>query len=268
MNGVDRSSGSHALADLQRRTAEAIPSKAAAWSELLLSEIRPGGTLDAAGALDVYRGGYFARLTEQLGETYGTVWRVLGDAGFFAVSERYIAATPSSSYNLSDYGRAFPAWLEGQPEACEHAFLAELARFEWTFHEAFHAPRHDPVSAADLAALDDLSGVALELGPSVRIVATERAVYELFRRRNDESAPDIDIERPQWALIFRQDGDMMAREIDTGSARVLGALARGQAVDEAIEAAAEADPSFGADDVARVFEMLARCGLVARAHRR
>src|SRR5687768_3042109 len=70
-----------------------------------------GGRLSLQEALGVYSNGYVARLTEALGEIFEGVWWVLGDSGFFEMCKRYIAATPSKSYNLSDYGDGFPAFL-------------------------------------------------------------------------------------------------------------------------------------------------------------
>ena len=78
----------------------------------LVAAVTGGGKLSAAEAVDVYRGGYPARLTDALGETYETCWRVLGDEGFFAAAQTYISRHPSRSHNLSDYGEAFPEFLE------------------------------------------------------------------------------------------------------------------------------------------------------------
>jgi hypothetical protein len=73
----------------------------------VLAAIVPGGTLDAAGALEVYRRGYRARLTEQLGETYPSVWRVVADDDFFELCRAYIAAHPSASYTCRITGASF-----------------------------------------------------------------------------------------------------------------------------------------------------------------
>jgi len=251
------------LAGVQQRLARALTADADVSPEGVVEGVIPGGSLDAAGALAVYRSGYLARLSEQLGETWPSVWRVLGDDTFFALCRSYIAGHPSTSYNLSDYGRDFPAFLESAPEAVEVPFLAELARFELVFHDLFHAAGHEGMNAATLASIDDLASAKLVLGSSVRLFAGDRAVYDVFRHRHDTEPPDLELDRPQRVLLFKQSGEVLAREIDAGTFAALEALGEGLPVEEALARAVGQDASYGAAEVARLFELLARCGLVA-----
>ncbi|MFN2428131.1 MAG: putative DNA-binding domain-containing protein, partial [Candidatus Binatia bacterium] len=146
-----------------------------------------------------------------------SVWRILGDEDFFAVCASYIATHPSVSYNLSDYGREFPDFLAATAHAVDVPLLGELARFELAFHDIFHAPAHHSVDVAELASLGDLAGVRLRFGSAVQLVACERAVYDVFRHRHDAEPPDLDLERPQWVLLFKQHGDVLAREVDAAT---------------------------------------------------
>jgi hypothetical protein len=254
-----------ALALSQRSLAGALTRPGTELPADVLGAIVPGGTLDAAGALGVYRRGYLARLTEQLGETYASVWRVVGDDDFFALCRAYIAGHPSSSYNLSDYGREFPGFLAATADLPE--FLAELARFELVVHDLFHSHAHVPVDAATLAAIGDLTGVRFRLGAAVRLVACERAVYDVFQHRNEVEPPDLELERPQHMLLFRSGGDVIARELDATTFAALEALAAGSAVEDAIAAAVARDAAFGAEQVVALFEIIARSGLVEAIER-
>jgi hypothetical protein len=256
---------SGALADVQRSLAVVLANQADAPGDAVLGAIVPGGTLDAAGALDVYRRGYLARLTEQLGETYPSVWRVVGDDDFFELCRTYVAMHSSTSYNLSDYGREFPDFLAAAPELPD--FLAELARFELTVHDLFHAHAHAPVDLAAFAALGDLAGVRLRFGSAVRLLCCEHAVYDVYRHRNDEEPPDLDLERPQRVLLYREGSDVLVREVDAGAFAALEVLAGGGSVEEAIDSAVACDPGFGPAEVAVLFEVVARCGLVEAIER-
>jgi len=255
------------LSATQRALAAALAGGGDAWPGDLLSSVVPGGSLDAAAALAVYRSGYLARLTEQLGETYATVWRALGDDGFFELCRDYIAGHPSSSYNLSDYGREFADFLASAPVTAEALFLPELARFELCFHDLFHAAGHRAMDSPSLAALGDLTGVRFRFGSAVRLVACERAVFDLFRHREESEPPDFEIERSQHVLLYKLDGEVLAREVDAATFVALEAMAEGLAIDEALECAADRDENFGPAEVARLFEMLARCGLVVSVER-
>jgi hypothetical protein len=113
-----------------------------------------------------------------------------------------------------------------------------------------------------LSSLGDLAGVKLRFGSAVRLVACEHAVYDVYRHRNDEEPPDLDLKRPQHVLLYRQGGDVLAREIEAAEFAALEALAAGQPVEEAIDRAASLDDGFGPERVAGLFEIVARCGLV------
>jgi hypothetical protein len=247
--------GCSALGDVQRSLADALRRPGEELPGDVVARIVPGGTLDAVGALDVYRQGYVARLTEQLGETYPSIWRVVGDDDFFVLCRA-----------LSDYGREFAAFLEGAPDL--PAFLPELARFELAVHDIFHAHAHMPVDVAVLSGLGDLADVRFRFGSAVRLVACKHAVYDVYRHRNDEEPPDLDLERPQHVLLYRQGGDVLAREVEGAEFAALETLAAGRPVEEAIERAAGLDDGFGPERVAALFEIVARCGLVEAVERR
>jgi len=254
-----------ALSLRQAAFARAVSSADGIWPDDLLAGVIPGGTLDAAAALAVYRNGYFARLTEQLGETYRTIWRALGDETFFLLCAAYIRTHPSTSYNLSEYGREFAEFLATTPEAADAVFLPELARFELAFHDLFHAPAHEPLDAAALAAIGDLTGVRLHFGSAVRLMACGHAVRDLFGHRHDPDdaePPQLDIDRPQWIVMCKRGTDVVLEEIGRSAFVTLEALARGVSIDEALDEAATVDPEFSAADVSRLFETIALCGLV------
>jgi hypothetical protein len=239
----------------------------------LLEFLVPGGALDAVGAVEVHRSGYLARLTEQLGETYAGVWRAVGDESFCALAERYIAAHPSCSPNLSDYGREFPAFLEADPswvgeEAMDAApVLGELARLELCFHDLFHAESHraaDVSEARALAERGDLGGVRLEFGGALRLLRLRRAVYDLFRARHEAIAPALDTNRPQRLMLFRQEGEVRAVELGLGTFTAMEGLVAGLTIDEALEEGARCDAEFGEAQAADLLRLLVSCAVVTR----
>lgn len=266
MSGTERDDDR--LAGLQARFAAAITSTHLPFDTALAGDIVPGGSLTVDGAFEVYRGGYLARLTEQLGETFATVWRVLGDADFFGLCERYIAAHRSDSYNLSDYGRDFPTFLGGEDDLREFSFLPDLARLELAFHDLFHAPQHRSLEAAELAATPDLASSRLRFGAAVRLLGFDSRVYGLFQHRNDESVPDLaGIDTPEHVLLFKQAGEVRARVVDAAAALALGAMATGATVEEALERVTASYPDFGTQRVGELFTILSLCGLVAAVER-
>jgi hypothetical protein len=226
-----------------------------------VGSVTGGGTLTAAEAVDVYRGGYPARLTEALGETFEGCWRVLGDEDFFAAAKDFIARTPSLTHNLSDYGAGFPEFLESRPDA-EHApFIGDLARFEWAFKDLFHAKPHAVLDASVLAAKAREDAV-FRFGGAARLLALRHRVYAIWRR---DRADDTPIEPSEWTgserlILYKKEGNpIFTRELTSAEHAALTALAAGRPLAEAL-ASAEGLDAAGAREL---FAFISESGIVA-----
>ena len=230
-----------------------------------LADIVPGGSLTEEQAVGVYRGGYYARLTEQLGETFEAVWAVLGDESFFRVCTEFAGDHPSRSYNLSDYGREFPEWLAKVPEVRNLPFLCELGEFEWKFKELFHCAEHDPVAPEALAGITDLETTRVRIGDACFLFSASYAVYDIWKRRgenNGEGSEETDWTRAQRGLAYKRDGEIFVRVLGPGPYHMLEALRAGSPFGEAVTQGAGAQPDLSAQEVSALFQTLAHSGIV------
>ena len=224
------------LESLQRRFVRSVVSRP---DPGLVDAVTGGGALAAVEAVEVYRRGYPARLTEALGETYETCWRVLGDEAFLAAAHAFIAGSPSRTHNLSDYGAGFPDFLESLPAARDAPYLGELARYAWAFKELFHARPHVNLDPAVLAAKARPEAV-LRFGSAVRLLDLRHRVYGIFRRDNDDDSP---IEETAWKgserlILYKKEGNhIFVRELAAPQHAALAALAAGRPLAEALESA-------------------------------
>jgi hypothetical protein len=220
-----------------------------------------GGKLTAAEAVDVYRGGYPARLTEALGETYETCWRVLGDEAFFAAARAFISRFPSRTHNLSDYGAEFPEFLESLPVSRRAPYLGDLARYGWAFKEIFHAKPHAGLDPAVLAAKARPDAV-LRLGSALRLLSLRHRVYAIFRRDPGDDSP---IAEKAWKgaerlVLYKKEGNpIYVRELTAPEHAALTGLAGGRPLAEAL-AAAEGLDAAGAQEL---FGFVSASGIVA-----
>ncbi len=144
-------------------------------------DFTPAGSLQPKEALEVYRQGYPARLFEALGETYETLWKVLGDEDFEALCLDYISLHPSSSPNLTDYGEDFSKYLLQKKEIFEESvLLSDLAHFEWEFKECFHSAFESPLVELSSAIFSEpIENINFELLISLRAIPLEYPVYRL-----------------------------------------------------------------------------------------
>ena len=246
------------LEDLQRRFVRSVTFLTDAD---FAAAVTGGGTLTPEEAVGVYRAGYPARLTEALGETFEGCWRALGDEAFFAVAKDYIARMPSASYNLSDYGRSFPEFLESRADAEDAPFLGDLARYEWTFKELFHTKAHAPMAPAALAAKARPDAV-LRLGGAVRLLALRHRVYDLWRRDRADDTPLVtsDWEGAERLVLYKKEGNpIFVRALTAPEHAALSALEAGRPLEEALASAEGLD----APAARELFAFVAESGIVA-----
>ncbi|MFI5349448.1 MAG: putative DNA-binding domain-containing protein [Elusimicrobiota bacterium] len=227
-----------------------------------VASVTGGGSLTAAEAVEVYRRGYPARLTDALGETYETCWRVLGDEAFFDAARAYISRFPSRTHNLSDYGAEFPEFLESLPIAEDAPYLGDLARYAWTFKELFHTKPHEGLDPAVLAAKAHPDAV-LRLGAAVRLLSLRHRVYGIFRRDNEDDTPiqDAAWEGAERLVLYKKEGNQIfVRELTIPEHAALAALAAGRPLADALASAEGLDAAAAQE----LFGFISVAGIVSR----
>lgn len=199
---------------------------------------RLGGARVPAGiGLGIYRHAYRARLVESLGDDFPALRSLLGGEVFDALAARIIAALPPRESTLNRYGRRLPAWLRRHPGATRHGRLAlDLARLEWALVEAIHAPLAIAVDPAALAAVPAAGWATARLrpAPSLRLVASRWPVDGCYRqhlRGETVTAPAPD---PEVVAVVRQADGLARRAFSVPAGRLVGRLARGVPLGEAL----------------------------------
>lgn len=87
--------------------------------------------LDGDGErLAIYRNNWQTNLCQALRLSYPVVERLVGREFFDYCGRNFIAAWPSRSANLDDYGREFPAFLSAFPSASTLPYLGDVAALE------------------------------------------------------------------------------------------------------------------------------------------
>src|SRR5262249_40537163 len=104
-----------------------------------------------AERMRIYIDGYPARVHDALAESYPAIAHLVGADAFSALAQRYAAAVPLRSYNLTHAGAQLPAFLSGDAVTHDWPYLPDLARLEWSVARAFHADEREPL---DLRALE------------------------------------------------------------------------------------------------------------------
>jgi hypothetical protein len=124
------------LHEIQRDIARSIllPRDGAALAHIA------GDGFAAAERFNVYRNNVAITLIAALRLAYPAVDKLVGPDFFDRVARAFISQRPPRTACLSDYGGELPDFLAAFPAAAALAYLADVARLEWTVNVALNAP--------------------------------------------------------------------------------------------------------------------------------
>jgi hypothetical protein len=128
-------------------------------------------------------------------------------------------------------------------------YLADVARLERAWREAYNAEEAMPLDAAELLAVPEaaLPSLAFVLHPSLRLVVSRHPVVTVWRMNAGEGPVDaVDFSVAESALIVRPDAEVHVRVVPPGGAQFIAALRQGETLGGAIGTALAADDRFDA----------------------
>lgn len=233
----------HSLADVQAEFAAALlDPDAGAPASITGPDGRP-----APRRFAVYRNNVIAGLVSALASSCPAVRRIVGEEFFRAMARRYVLAEPPRSPVLMDYGASFADFIAAFEPASALPYLPDVARIERAWREAYHAEEATPLAADVIAAIpaEKLADTSFRLHPSLRIV---RSIYPALRiwRMNatDEPVAPVDLSVAEDTLIVRPEAEVEVRLMPSGGAVFVSALAGGEPLGAAAEAAIRSDAAF------------------------
>lgn len=232
------------LLDLQRRFARSL-------ADGVVRSPVPTAT-PTSGRLAVYRNTVRANYRNALRATYPVV-RALVDTPFFhAAVDAFVAAHPSSSGDLNEYGDAFGDFLRSYPHAAALPYLADVACLEWAIDEAHRASDLPPMPDTFFAALAvvpqaEFPRLRFELDPSCRLVHADYPAMRVWRAHQgdlDEVAGIDFAPATEDVLVRRESGAVALERIDAAQFAWLRALQRGEDLGMALGIALAIDAAF------------------------
>lgn len=201
----------------------------------------------AAKRYAVYRNNVTVSLIDALAATFPATQRITGVDFFRAMARFHVRATPPTSPLLFEYGRDFPEFIERYEPARSMPWLADVARLERAWLDAYHAADDTPLSPATLAAipLEHMADMVLSPHPATRIVRSRYSALTIFAaNRVDAPVPRINASKPEDALITRPNLEVMVRVLPPGGAVFLSHLIAGASLGAATNAAFANAPDF------------------------
>lgn len=219
-----------------------------AFAEALLADgraaaahVRPG-RFAPERQLGVYRNNVRTTLTAALGDIHPVVHRLVGEEFFGYAAAQYLRAHPPASGNLHDFGDRFAAFLASFAPAAGLVYLADVARLEWAWHEAFHAPESRALALEALAGIAPADYPRLRFGlhPSARLLTSPYPVVRIWQvnQPDFEGEPTVDLaEGGCRVLVVRRDAAVEVETLGEAEFILLSSFAEGRTLEEAATAA-------------------------------
>jgi hypothetical protein len=247
------------------------PSYAAVFAAALLDPHRatpavvagPNGK-SARKRYGVYRNNVTVSLINALAGVFPATMRITGVDFFRAMARCHVRAKPPTSPLLFEYGHDFPDFIERYEYARSMPWLADVARIERAWLDAYHAADVEPLAAQVLASIppEGLVEAALTPHPAARIVCSRYPAVTIFAaNRSDGPVGPIAASEPEDALATRPGLEVMVRRLPPGGAIFLKRLIAGEPLGAAAAAALVDGPAF--DLAANVRGMLEAGAFIA-----
>jgi hypothetical protein len=230
------------------------PSYAAVFAAALLDPDRaipaavagPNGK-SAKTRYSVYRNNVTVSLINALAAVFPATMRITGVDFFRAMARFHVRANPPTSPLLFEYGCDFPEFIERYEHARSMPWLADVARIERAWLDAYHAADGEPLAPQVLASIppERLTGAVLTAHPATRIVCSRFPAVTIFAaNRNNGPVGRIAATEPEDALATRPGLEVIVRRLPPGGAIFLKRLVAGEPLGAAAAAALADSPAF------------------------
>jgi hypothetical protein len=217
---------------------------------------------------DVYRNNVAVSLINALAAIFPATQRITGVDFFRTMARFHVRATPPTSPLLFDYGRGFPDFIERYEYARSMPWLADVARIERAWLDAYHAADAEPLVPQTLASVprERLAAIVFLPHPATRILPSRFPAVTIFlANRREAPVGRIEATEPEDALVTRPGPAVIVRRLAPGGAVFLTQLIAGEPFGAAAAAALSESPEF--DLAANITGMLEAGAIIATLQR-
>lgn len=224
------------------------------------ANVTAAGGKATAKRFNVYRNNVAYSLGEALAANFPAVRALCGAERFAEAARLHIAEEPPTSPILFEYGHGFAGFLDRFPPARQQMpWLADVARLERAWLDAYHAADREPLSGKEIAAVppEQLENLRLDPHPAFALVRSPFAVLDLFHAGRSGRPQTADPHGAHDLLVTRPALDVLVTKLRSGQFALLKSLASGGSLGEAAAAAFDEAEDF---DLAAAMTVLLSSG--------
>jgi putative DNA-binding protein len=201
------------------------------------SVVLPSKSLSSIERLGIYADMYYLRLIEVMEGEYPTTRQLLGEDGFAAACRRFIAKHPSRTRTLNSLSSRFPDFLARTlARTARNGLAIDVARIERAMEDAFDAPRAEPMTAAQFAAIGagDWNRATLRVNPALVLLKLRYPAnaYMTALRRGEK--PRLPRPRATHVIVFRRGYQVFRRDQEPEQWKLLESLVAGKPLAAAV----------------------------------
>ena len=183
----------------------------------------------------VYRNNVAVALIGAIEARYPVTRRLVGDEFFRAMARGFIAGAKPRSPVMLHYGADFPDFVAAFEPARELGYLADVARLESAWVDAYHAADATVLTLETLAGVDParLGEVIFVFHPAARLLRSEHPAASIWAAHQSNEVRPPQEWRGEETLITRPDADVRVRILPAEGFAFASALQRGVSLGEA-----------------------------------
>lgn len=205
------------------------------FDKILEENIIPVGQLNVSKVLNVYRTDYQSRLTEALGESFESVWAVIGDDEFYELCKNYIKQYPSSYEELGEIGVNLPNYLSRHELSSDYPFLKELAQFEIDFWSTFHAKSHSVANDDSSISENDLLSSTYEFTKTFKLFTWNYCIFDLWElRKVGFENCDQNFDEEQKIAMFKTNKKVEVLKLSNDQYQIINDLMCGKTLSDSL----------------------------------
>jgi len=207
--------------------------------------VLPSRQLTSVERLGIYAHMYYARLLEVMEAEYPTLRQVLGPEEFASACRRFVTKHPSRTRTLNALSASFPKFLARTlPKTNRHGLAVDVARIERAMEDVFDAPRAEPMTAAQFAALGagGWERMRLRVNPALAMLTLRYPANEYMNALRRGERRRIPRPRATSVIVFRRGFQVFRRDQEPEQLRLLAALVAGRTVATAVRASIGRSP--------------------------
>lgn len=201
--------------------------------------------------LAAYRANGHASAERSLLAAFPVVAALMGEDSFALMARDFWHQHPPAKGDLAQWGQALPGFIAGNAQLDDVPYLADVAQVEWALHRIAGAPdaAADPATFALLSSTDPET-LTLRLPPGSEAIASNWPVASLVNAHLlgepplEQAAEKVRACEAEHALVWRHGLRPRLRSCTPAEAALVDALAGGQSLLTALDAALAQDPAF------------------------